>query len=113
MNSTFVTVMGLFSPLCHVLTDALEDKLYKKVTADSSWWEKTMLPGVATSASSLIMCASQCSNHIECDLFRFKKGVDCQLGKKDQPTEVSVDQLGASLEIHMADDECANLDGEV
>ncbi len=58
------------------------------------------------------MCASFCSNYIQCDAFEFQEDSTCQLGNSDTPVEVDVEELGESMEIYKKnEDSCTDQEG--
>ncbi len=57
--------------------------LYQQTTFDSSVWEQAKIadPLPAEVAPSRVLCAGQCGNHADCDMFSFaEESNGCQLG---------------------------------
>ncbi len=92
-----------------VLAEESKNQLYKKVTAGSAWWDMAKLPIGTLIASSLVMCASHCSNHVQCDFFEYQADSTCQLGKGNTPAQTSVADQGVA--IHKRTDSCTELEG--
>ncbi len=110
LKMTCITIVMAWCSLWTGIVLAEESNhLYKKVTAGSAWWDVAKLPIGTLIASSLVMCASRCSNHVQCDFFQYQADSTCQLGKGDMPAQTSVADQGVA--IHKRTDSCIELEG--